>query len=59
MKSLPKTVITRAELDKLESAEDEEAHRRGVPEFKFGTNEEMLEAVGLGVRYTVGLHGGV
>ena len=59
MKALPKTVITRAELDRLESVEQDEARKRGLPEFKFGSNEEMLEAVGLGIRYTVDMHGGV
>ena len=59
MKTLPKRVITQAELDRLESVEQDEARKRGLPEFKFGSNEEMLEAVGLGIRYTVDVPGGV
>jgi ferredoxin--NADP+ reductase len=45
--SLPKPIITKNELKKLEAMEDAEAVRRGVPEFKFATNEEMLQAIGL------------
>lgn len=45
--SLPKPIITKNELKKLEAVEDAEAARRGIPEFKFATNEEMLQAIGL------------
>ncbi len=44
--SLPKPIITKAELKKLEGIEAAEAAKRGIPEFKFTTNEEMLQAIG-------------
>jgi ferredoxin--NADP+ reductase len=47
MKSLTKPVITKAEVKKLEGIEEAEAQRRGLEEFKFTTNEEMLQAIGL------------
>jgi ferredoxin--NADP+ reductase len=47
MRALPKPVITTEELKKLEVAEQAEAEKRGLPEFKFGTNDEMLQAIGL------------
>ncbi len=47
MKSLPKAVITKDEIEKLEAVEDVEAQKRGQEEFKFGSNEEMLHALGL------------
>ncbi len=47
MESLPRPIITKAELKKLESIEQAEATKQGVPEFKFATNEEMLQAIGL------------
>jgi ferredoxin--NADP+ reductase len=47
MKSLPKPVITKDELDRLEAVERAEAQKRGLPEFKFATNDEMLQAIGL------------
>lgn len=48
IKSVPKPVITKDELKKLEAVEQAEAQKRGMPEFKFATNEEMLQAIGLG-----------
>lgn len=39
------TVITRADLQKLREAEVGEAKLRGLPEFKFTTNQEMLDAM--------------
>lgn len=45
MRSLPKTVITLDELKKLEAVEQAEAAKRGLPEFKFATNDEMLQAI--------------
>jgi len=45
--ALPKPIITKVELKKLEAVEVAEAARLGVPEFKFATNEEMLQAIGL------------
>jgi ferredoxin/flavodoxin---NADP+ reductase len=47
MKHLPSPIITGDELDKLEAVEQAEAQKRGLPEFKFSTNEEMLQAIGL------------
>jgi ferredoxin--NADP+ reductase len=47
MKNLPRPVITKAEIKKLEAIEEAEALKRGVEEFKFTTNEEMLQAIGL------------
>ena len=47
MKSLPGPVITKDEIKKLETVEEAEAQKRGVEEFKFATNEEMLQAIGL------------
>ena len=45
MNALPKPVITIDELRKLEGVEQAEAERRGLPEFKFATNDEMLKAI--------------
>jgi len=45
MSALPKPIITIKELKKLEAAEQVEAEKRGLPEFKFSTNEEMLQAI--------------
>ena len=47
MKEVPRPVITKAELRKLALVEDAEAQKKGLPEFKFSTNEEMLQAIGL------------
>jgi ferredoxin/flavodoxin---NADP+ reductase len=47
MDDLPKPIITRDELHKLEALEEAEAQKRGVEEFKFASNEEMLDALGL------------
>lgn len=47
LKNLPKPVITKSELKKLEAVEDAEAQKHGLEEFKFSTNEEMLHAIGL------------
>jgi ferredoxin--NADP+ reductase len=46
LKSLPKPVITKAELQKLDAVEQTEAQKRGLEEFKFATNEEMLQSIG-------------
>ncbi len=45
--SLGKPVVTKADVARLEAIEAEEARKRGLPEFKFDTNEEMLKAIGL------------
>ncbi|WKZ36049.1 MAG: FAD-dependent oxidoreductase [Anaerolineales bacterium] len=47
MKSLHKSVITKDDLKRLEVVEAEEAKKRGLEEFKFASNEEMLQAMGL------------
>jgi len=47
MKSLPGPVITNDEIKKLEAVEDVEAQKRGMEEFKFASNEDMLQAIGL------------
>ncbi len=48
LKSLGKPVVLKEHVKKLEAVEVEEAKKRGVEEFKFDSNEEMLKAVGLG-----------
>jgi len=47
MKSLQKPAIMKDDIKRLEAIEDEEAQKRGVEEYKFASNEEMLQAVGL------------
>ena len=47
MKELPKPVVTKDDIKKLETIEAEEAKKRGLEEFKFSTNEDMLRAMGL------------
>ena len=47
MKALPTPIITKTELQKLASVEEAEAQRLGKEEFKFASNEEMLQALGL------------
>ncbi len=47
MRSLHKPVIMKEDLNRLMSVEAEEARKRGLLEFKFGNNEEMLQAMGL------------
>ncbi|RJP54357.1 MAG: hypothetical protein C4557_03165 [Anaerolineaceae bacterium] len=47
VKSLPKPVIMKEDLKRLEAVEAEEARKRGLEEFKFASNEEMLQAMGL------------
>jgi ferredoxin--NADP+ reductase len=49
IKSLSKPIITKENIKKLEAVEAAEAQKRGVEEFKFATNEEMLQAMGLNV----------
>jgi ferredoxin--NADP+ reductase len=49
MKNLTGPVITKTEVKKLEGIEEAEAKKRGLEEFKFTTNEEMLQAIGLAV----------
>jgi hypothetical protein len=47
LKGLGKPVVTAGDLVKLEAVEAAEAQRRGLEEFKFSTNEEMFEAMGM------------
>lgn len=47
---LPKPVITKKELAKLEATERSQAVRSGLEEFKYASNEEMLAAIGLAER---------
>ncbi len=46
---IPKPLVTRGNLVRLEATETSEAISRGLEEYKFDTNEEMLDAVGLRV----------
>lgn len=46
---LPKPVVTNDDIKRLEAVEAEEAQKRGLEEFKFASNEEMLHAMGLGI----------
>jgi ferredoxin/flavodoxin---NADP+ reductase len=46
VKSLSKPVITKEDIKRLEAVEAEEAKKRGLEEFKFGSNDEMLQAMG-------------
>ncbi len=46
LKMLDKPVITKSDLARLEEIEQCEARRRGLEEFKFGSNREMLAALG-------------
>ena len=45
-RELDKPVVTEEDWFRLLEVERREAERRGVPEFKFATNEEMLRAIG-------------
>ena len=47
MKDLNKPVVTKDDVKKLEIVEAGEAQKLGVEEFKFASNEEMLQAIGL------------
>jgi ferredoxin--NADP+ reductase len=47
MKGLGKPVIGKDDIKRLEAVEAEEAKKRGLEEFKFASNEEMLQAMGL------------
>ena len=46
-KGLNKPIIMKDDIKRLEAVEAEEAKKRGLEEFKFGSNEEMLQAMGL------------
>ncbi len=47
MKGLGKPVIGKEDIKRLQAVEAEEAKKRGLDEFKFASNEEMLQAMGL------------
>ena len=47
LKDLGKPVVTKTDIQKLEAVEAAEAIKRGLEEFRFGTNEEMLQAMKL------------
>jgi len=47
MKGLNKPIILKDDIKQLEAVEAEEAKKRGLEEFKFASNEEMLQAMGL------------
>jgi hypothetical protein len=45
--NLNKPVVTKDDIKRLEAVEAEEAAKRGLEEFKFSSNEDMLQAMGL------------
>jgi ferredoxin--NADP+ reductase len=45
--SLDKPIVLKEHVKKLEEAESEAAQKRGLEEFKFSSNEEMLRIIGL------------
>ncbi len=47
MKGLNKPIIMKDDIKRLEAVEVEEAKKRGLEEFKYASNEEMLQAMGL------------
>lgn len=47
LKSLGKPVVLKEDIRKLEAAEAAEAQKRGIEAFKFDSNEDMLQAMGL------------
>lgn len=47
LKKLNKPVVTKEDVKRLEGIEAEEARKRGLEEFKYASNEEMLQAMGL------------
>ena len=46
---LQKPAVTKADIQRLETVEAQEAQKRGLEDFKFSSNEEMLRAMGLTV----------
>ncbi len=46
VKGLQKPAVTKDDIRRLEAVEAEEAQKRGLEEFKFASNEEMLRAMG-------------
>ncbi len=49
VRSLAKPIVTKDDIKKLEAVEAAEAQKRGLEEFKFASNEEMLQAMGMTV----------
>jgi ferredoxin--NADP+ reductase len=49
IKSLGKPVVLKEDVKKLEAIEAAETQKRGVEEFRFNNNDEMLQAMGLEV----------
>jgi ferredoxin--NADP+ reductase len=49
MKGLARPAITKDDIKRLEAVEAAEALKRGLPEFKFASNDEMLQAMGMTV----------
>ena len=47
LKSLGKPVVWKEHVKKLEEVEHDEAKKRGIEEFKFDSNDDMLKAMGL------------
>lgn len=47
LKSLGKPVILKENIRKLEEIENEEAQKRGLEEFKYDSNDDMLKAIGM------------
>ena len=47
LKSLRKPIIMKEDIKRLEAIEAEEAKKRGLEEFKYASNEEMLHAMGM------------
>jgi ferredoxin--NADP+ reductase len=47
LNGLDKPIITKQEINKLRTVEQEEAQKRGLEDFKFATNQEMLAAIGM------------
>jgi hypothetical protein len=45
LRLLSKPVVTTTDVRNLRELEEDEAKRRGVESFKFGTNEEMLAGI--------------
>ncbi len=53
LSQLGKPVIIKDDILRLEVVEQAEAERQGLEEFKFASNEEMLNAMGLGLAQSV------
>ena len=49
IRSLNKPIVTKEDVKKLEAVELAEAQKRGMEEFKFDDNDDMLQAMGLTV----------